>query len=169
MMAAVVLERGELTVVRPYLWEGPVMMSNRKRPPRISVDTEICRGCDMCTLACSLYHAGQCNPSLARLRVTKDIDRYRFAILICQQCEDPVCMDACPVEGAMERNADGVVSIIEENCIACGSCMEECPYDAIAFHEGLSVYLKCDLCQGRDAGPMCVEVCPTGALAYDGS
>jgi Fe-S-cluster-containing hydrogenase component 2 len=25
-------------------------------------------------------------------------------------------------------------------------------------------YLKCDLCTGRDGGPLCVEMCPVGAL-----
>lgn len=144
-------------------------MKEVERAQAVSVDTSVCQGCDMCALACSLYHTGKCNPSSARLQVAKDIYRYRFTILICQQCEEPVCLDACPVEGAMVQNETGVMSIVDENCIACGRCMEECPYDAIAFHEGLEIYLKCNLCQGRDAGPMCVEVCPTGALSWEGN
>lgn len=147
--------------------EGFCMMINHKKAPAVSVSAEICRGCDMCVLACSLYHTGQCRPSLARLHVTKDLDAYRFTIRICQQCDDPACMGACPVEGAMERDEVGVVSIIGENCIACGSCMEACPHDAIGYHQGLDMYLKCDLCRGRGDGPMCVEVCPTGALLYE--
>jgi electron transport protein HydN len=141
-------------------------MGKNEFAPPVSVDATICRGCDMCMLACSLYHKGQCNPSLGRLRVTRDSDRYRFEVNICRQCEEPDCFPACPVDGAMERNAEGIVSIIEKNCIACGACAAACPYDSIAYHEDLGLYLKCNLCEGREAGPMCAEVCPTGALSY---
>ena len=68
----------------------------------------------------------------------------------------------------MERDAEGVVTIVEENCIACGSCMEACPYEGIYLHEELDVYLKCDMCRGRIGGPICVETCPTGALSLPG-
>jgi Fe-S-cluster-containing hydrogenase component 2 len=140
-------------------------MIKMNKPPAIVVSTEFCRGCDMCTLACSLYHTGQCNPGQARLRVTKDIEQHRFSIVICKQCEEPACFEACPAD-AMERDDEGVVSIIAENCIACGSCQAACPYEAITFHEGTDYYLKCDLCKGRAEGPMCAEVCPTGAVSF---
>lgn len=29
-----------------------------------------------------------------------------------------------------------------------------------------SIAVKCDLCKGREEGPACVEVCPTGALMF---
>jgi Fe-S-cluster-containing hydrogenase component 2 len=118
----------------------------------------------MCVLACSLYHTGQCNPSLARLRVSKNADRYAFDNRFCLHCSDAACFAACPAE-AMARDDQGIVSIIEEDCIACGACQEACPYDAIGFHQARSLYLKCDLCHGREGGPACVEVCPTSALS----
>jgi len=148
------------------MMEGSIRVKSTSGAYPIAVEAAICRGCDMCTLACSLYHTGQCRPSLARLRVTKDIERYRFTIRVCRQCPEPACLDACPTEGAMIRDDTRVVSIVEENCIACGSCMDACPYDAISHHEGLDLYLKCDLCQGRERGPLCVEVCPTGAISH---
>lgn len=134
--------------------------------PPVSVDKTICRGCDMCMLACSLLHKGQCNPALARLSVVRDPSRYAFEINICRQCEEPDCFAACPVDGAMERDSQGVVSIIEANCISCGACAAACPYGSISHHRDSDVYLKCDLCRGRKEGAMCVEVCPTGALSY---
>jgi Fe-S-cluster-containing dehydrogenase component len=143
-------------------------MDKARSMQSVTVDVSLCRGCDMCTLACSLHHGGQCSPALARLRVSKAIDRYAFAIQICRHCDVPHCYDACPVEGAMERDERGVVYIVEENCIACGSCMEACPYEGIYLHEELDVYLKCDMCRGRIGGPICVETCPTGALSLPG-
>ncbi len=130
----------------------------------LRADPEICRGCDMCVLACSLEHEDQCNPSLARLRVSKDLERYRFTITICRHCEEPACLVACPVEGAMERDENGVVSIIQDWCVRCGSCAAACPYDAIFFNDGQGIYLKCDLCRSREGGPVCAEVCPNCAI-----
>ena len=65
---------------------------------KILNDDSLCRDCQACTLACSLYHAGECNPSVARLQVSKDMARYAFEIVICRQCEDPDCIAACPNE-----------------------------------------------------------------------
>ena len=64
----------------------------------------------------------------------------------------------------MQFFPDGTVGIIAEYCIACGSCEEACPYDTIFYQSAIGAYLKCDLCQGSENGPMCVWVCPTGAL-----
>jgi ferredoxin len=44
---------------------------------------------------------------------------------------------------------------INEECIACGSCMEECPVDAIA--EGDIYVIDPKLC--TDCGA-CAEICP---------
>ena len=48
--------------------------------------------------------------------------------------------------------------IITEECIACGSCLTECPSDAIA--EG-DIYVIGDNC--TDCGA-CVDSCPVGAI-----
>lgn len=132
---------------------------------QVAVDPSRCRGCDMCVLACSLYHDGQCGPDLARLRVRKALDRYAFDIQMCWHCAVPHCANACPVPDAMERDENGIVRIIESNCIACGSCEQACPYEGIYHQVENDIYVKCDLCSGRGDGPLCVEVCPTGALS----
>jgi Fe-S-cluster-containing hydrogenase component 2 len=130
---------------------------------RIGVDATLCRDCQICTLACSLYHEGVCSLQLARLAVIKDMERYRFRIVICEQCESPACVAACPVD-ALEIDERGVVVLVEDVCIQCGACVDSCPYDAIFQDEATGRYFKCDLCAGRAGGPLCVERCPTGAL-----
>lgn len=137
------------------------------QPNRIQVAPDLCRDCQACTLACSLYHEDECNLSLARLAVSKDMVRYEFHIRICQQCDSPDCIPACPT-GAMGRNGRGVVVLVEDECIQCGACADGCPYSAIFYNEAQGRYLKCDLCAGREGGPLCVEVCPVGALAVSG-
>ena len=48
--------------------------------------------------------------------------------------------------------------IITEECLACGSCLNECPSDAIS--EG-DIYVIGDNC--IDCGE-CVDSCPVGAI-----
>ena len=120
--------------------------------PPLKADSSLCRDCQACTLACSLSHEGKCNLGLARLSIAKDMARYEFAIVICQHCEDPECLDACPAD-AMHLDERGVVILDDEACIRCGSCADACPYGAIPNHKGADRYLKCDLCAGRAEGP----------------
>ncbi len=49
--------------------------------------------------------------------------------------------------------------LITDECIACGSCMEECPEDAIS--EGDIYLIDPKLC--TDCGA-CAEVCPVEAI-----
>ena len=127
---------------------------------------ELCRDCQACTLACSLYHEGECNPSLARLRVRKDMENYCFHIAVCRQCDDPDCLNGCPNE-ALRINKWGVPAIDQVECLECGSCLAACPHNALFHHERSGRYLKCDLCSGREQGPVCAQVCPVGAITVE--
>ena len=129
----------------------------------LRTDASVCRGCQACALACSLWHEGQCGPSLSRVLVTKDMARYEFDVMVCRNCETPDCVGVCPSD-ALVIDAQGRVVLHEDNCTQCGSCAEACPYNAIFFSQALGRYLKCDLCTSRDEGPLCVSVCPSGAL-----
>ena len=129
----------------------------------ILVRPELCRDCQGCMLACSLYRERECSLSLARLVVAKDMARYEFHITICQHCDPPECVAACPVD-ALSLGEDGVAFIDDDACTRCGACADSCPYGAIFYHESQDRYLKCDLCSGREGGPLCVQVCPVGAL-----
>ena len=135
------------------------MMPNKK----IQADARLCRDCQTCVLACSLHHEGECNLGLARLLVIKDMARYEFDILICQHCDSPDCMLACPTDAMLLDNR-GVVIIVDDGCIRCGACVASCPHDAMFYNEAQDRYLKCNLCAGREEGPLCVELCPVGAL-----
>lgn len=132
---------------------------------RIHTESQYCRDCQACTLACSLYHEGECNLSLARLAVIKDMAKYEFELRVCRHCDDPACLESCPT-GAIKMDDRGIASISQGECINCGMCASNCPYGAIAHDEMSDRYLKCDLCAGREDGPICVEICPVGALTF---
>ena len=52
--------------------------------------------------------------------------------------------------------------VINDECIACGICLSECPVDAIS--EGDIYVIDPDLCTDCAA---CVDVCPTGSISQE--
>ena len=117
---------------------------------------ELCDGCRICEMACSLTKAEQVNPYLGRIRVLRDKDTGARP-LHCRHCARPLCQEACPVPQAMTRDSDtGAVAIQPEHCIRCLACAEACPFDAIWVGPDREM-LKCDLCGGD---PVCVRYCP---------
>ncbi len=130
---------------------------------RVVPHPELCRDCQACTLGCSLYHEGACHLGLARLRVEKDMARYTFSITICRHCARPACLPAC-THSAMRLDERGVVLIDDTRCTRCGACREACRFGSIFYCEREDRYVKCDLCAGREGGPLCVALCPVGAL-----
>ncbi len=151
------------------------------------IDETLCVGCDNCEKACAETHGGTsrldraAGPSFANVHVPTS----------CRHCEDPHCMKDCPPD-AIRRAPNGEV-YIRDNCIGCGNCERNCPYDVIhmaatppdkpglwpwllfgagsgpgeaphaAASAGPKQAVKCDMCKDLSAGPACVRACPTGA------
>ena len=147
------------------------------------IDENRCIQCDQCVRACeSVHEDGQ-----TRIKRTG----MKFANILvansCRHCENPLCMTDCPPGDAIARDPRGEV-YIRDNCIGCGHCASNCPYDNIfmarpetrpSVWEWLksalggasaidspapSFPVKCDLCRDLKAGPACVRSCPTGAV-----
>lgn len=136
-----------------------------KKPLNVIITNPLlCKGCQICMLACSLYHEGECGLSLSRIKVCGDFSRYTFRIYVCIQCEYPVCLYHCPVEAIKVDRNNGVRYIDSDKCIGCLVCTEVCPFNAIMIDARNRRVLKCDLCRGREGGPICTELCPTSAL-----
>lgn len=55
------------------------------------------------------------------------------------------------------------VKIDVEKCVGCGTCVEECPSDALSLEDEIAI-VDDDLC--TECG-LCVEVCPSEALSLD--
>ncbi len=85
----------------------------------------------------------------------------------CHHCEDPGCMNGCPV-GAYEKHADsGIVRHLDDQCIGCSYCILKCPYDVPKYSKSRGIVRKCDMCHQRLAdgeAPACVQACPTEAI-----
>jgi Fe-S-cluster-containing dehydrogenase component len=66
-----------------------------------------------------------------------------FVPKLCNQCDNPACVQVCPV-GATYKTEDGVVLIDREWCIGCGYCIMACPYGVRFFHPEHKVADKCN-------------------------
>lgn len=95
----------------------------------------------------------------------EDIDKAFFVPKLCNQCDNPPCVQVCPV-GATYQTADGVVLVDRKWCIGCGYCVMGCPYGVRFFHPVYHVAEKCNFCYHRITKGMktaCVDACPFGA------
>jgi CRP-like cAMP-binding protein/thioredoxin reductase/Pyruvate/2-oxoacid:ferredoxin oxidoreductase delta subunit len=147
------------------------------------IDESLCVRCNHCEQACADTHGGasrldrDTGPIFANIRVPTS----------CRHCEHPHCMKDCPPD-AIHRAPHGEV-YIDDSCIGCGNCQQNCPYDviqmAVLSHDqperslwqmllgiqpkpsqapdGPKVAVKCDMCKDIADGPVCVRACPVGA------
>lgn len=96
---------------------------------------------------------------------SEDIKKAFFVPKLCNQCENPPCVQNCPV-GATYLSPDGVVLVDRTWCIGCGYCIMSCPYGARFFHPVYHTAEKCTFCYHRitkGLKPACVQACPFGA------
>ncbi len=127
-----------------------------------------------------LYYSGESVPKEGKF----------YLPVQCNQCENPPCTKACPVE-ATWKEKDGIVVIDYDWCIGCRYCMAACPYEARHFNftepkvpqneinpsmsylsnrlRPRGVVEKCTFCLHRTRRgeyPACLEACPTGARKF---
>ena len=98
----------------------------------------------------------------------KGVVRSFFVPKLCNQCENPPCVQVCPV-GATYLTPDGVVLVHQDYCVGCRYCIQACPYGARFLDPRTHTAEKCTFCYHRvvkGLTPACVEVCPTGARMF---
>ena len=129
---------------------------------RILVDVNRCSGCRQCEMVCSFSNENKFGSSISRITVIKE-DNFGLDLpIVCWHCNPCNAVENCPTE-ALERKEEGSIFVNEEKCVRCGICLEKCTIGAIRLHPKSKIPLICDQCDGK---PLCVEKCPTKALAY---
>lgn len=154
------------------------------------IDLRKCIGCQACVVACKsennvpvgvfrtwvqvletgefahdpegdgtvLHEGGSYEPNVRRFSLPR----------LCNHCDDPPCVEVCPVKATFKR-ADGIVLIDYTKCIGCGYCINACPYDARFFNPVQQTADKCTFCAHRlDRGllPACVTSCVARARVF---
>ena len=117
-------------------------------------------------------------------RFASEVVKDRPFLVLCNQCENPPCVRACPTRAPWKRE-DGIIMMDFHRCIGCRFCMAACPFGSRSFNfrdprPGIKqtnklfptrmkgVVEKCSFCAERLAEgkkPACVEAAG-GKLAF---
>jgi Fe-S-cluster-containing dehydrogenase component len=127
----------------------------------IEVNTPLCTGCRICEMVCSLNNNGEVNLEKAKLRILDNYPESLYEPYICQLCENPECVSACPSDALTQDEKTGVINIDDDLCTGCEACVIDCPYDAIRWSDEMEKLFVCDRCGGD---PICVQFCTIKAL-----
>lgn len=154
-------------------------MADNKRFGMV-IDTTVCVGCQTCAVSCNVSHELPSDVLWSHV-VSFDGDEVyqptgtfpapvlKFRPTLCNHCDNPACVAACPT-GAMAKDPEtGIVSPDPEVCIGCGSCVAACPYGAPVINEETSTSTKCTFCKERSSKgqePFCVAACPANARIF---
>jgi Fe-S-cluster-containing dehydrogenase component len=163
----------------------------------MGIDINKCIGCGRCAAACKkennvpdvpfffktwveryqIYEDGSTDVDspngaidgfTSRNESDKKMVRSFFVPKICNHCDNPPCVQVCPV-GATFITPDGVILVDSDYCIGCRYCIQACPYGARYLDPIKKTAEKCTFCYHRivkGSVPACVEVCPTQARIF---
>ena len=131
----------------------------------IRIDPAKCVGCKTCELSCSFKNTGEFAPSRSRIYNEIFLEEAKFITVTCMQCDEPWCEKACPKNAISKDMSSGVVTVDDDNCVGCRTCVSACPFGMIKYVDSTGKADKCNLC-GGDA-PECVAFCPTQCLTLD--
>lgn len=164
------------------------------------IDTARCIGCHTCSVACKVEN--NLPDGVWWNRVLTDggeamdtpsgqyphLDQ-QYLTVACQHCENPPCVQVCPVGATWKDEETGIVMQDPEKCIGCRYCVVACPYTGVrqfAFAEPefanphpmgaaaaqvhqKGTVSKCTLCAHRVAEgetPACIDSCPARARHF---
>ncbi|RZI40422.1 4Fe-4S dicluster domain-containing protein [Herbaspirillum sp. HC18] len=137
------------------------------------IDLRRCIGCDACMVACK----AEFDVPLGVFRTWvpyKVVGKYpnvkkQFMPRLCNHCDNPPCVRACPVGATYKVEDGGFVLQHYDRCIGCKACMASCPYNARfmlpksrTYTDITSVVDKCTFCHHRvtqGLAPACVQTC----------
>ena len=137
------------------------------------IDLRKCVGCYACQVACKQENDVPIGKFRSTVKFRQEGNypdvKWRFLPVLCNHCDNPPCVKACPVPGATYKRKDGFVLVNKKKCTGTGYCVTACPYDARYIWEDKKAD-KCDLCLHlleQDALPACVRAC-MGKARYIG-
>ncbi len=147
------------------LHQGKLNLNPQKSEKvRLFIDLDICHSgeCKECVIKCSYFYHPDNNGIFS-------VAELASLFLVCRRCEEPHCVNACPVD-ALEQQKEKDNLLIRHNmrCISCRSCSHACPYGTI-YPENVPLLIhNCDFCFDRRKNkdePLCIQTCPYQALS----
>jgi anaerobic dimethyl sulfoxide reductase subunit B (iron-sulfur subunit) len=139
------------------------------------VDSSRCIKCWACEVACKQWNQIPANTVTRRWLVETDTGTFpdanrTFVSTSCNHCENPACVENCPVGAITKREEDGLVVVDKDVCIGCQTCSKVCPFGVPNYLPDTGKMDKCDGCvtcgRTEEGLPHCVATCPTQALHF---
>jgi len=154
----------------------------------LALNMDLCIRCDECTKGCVEQHGTHSHgvPVTRLLRDGMRLGNFMVATS-CRSCAEAHCMVGCPVDSI--HRGKHLQIVIEDHCIGCGLCANNCPYGSIFMvpnegsvaahnapgnssghlHHAQPKAAACDLCDAEGTKehpePRCVSSCPHDAAA----
>jgi carbon-monoxide dehydrogenase iron sulfur subunit len=135
----------------------------------ILFDAQYCSGCMYCMSVCSTYNGGATSMFKSSIHIIRheghaltridEEDDLIFDMLVCQQCDEPYCMNACPILAIKRDSKTGAMLIDHDKCIGCQMCIVSCPFGAIFYDRERKTSVKCELCEGEPQCVICWQSC----------
>ncbi|TWU50846.1 Anaerobic dimethyl sulfoxide reductase chain B [Rubripirellula tenax] len=139
------------------------------------VNLDTCSGCKACVVACHTLNGLEEDETWRRVGTltigessSDPLPVIQHVTTACHHCEDPGCLNGCPVKAYDKDPITGIVRHLDDQCIGCKYCTMMCPYEVPQYSDRLGIVRKCDMCHQRlSAGeaPACVQACPNQAIA----
>ncbi len=119
----------------------------------LTLDTELCTGCRTCESTCSITTEGVLNRANSRIHIYRS-DVLTLNQLFCDQCENHICINACPTGAISIKKCQ--LRVNRSLCDGCGKCAQVC--EKIFLSPEKKFALICIQCGA------CVKTCPENAL-----
>lgn len=134
-----------------------------------------CIDCERCVEACTETNSV---PSYGYR--TRILERYvpdaigqkrEFIPVLCNHCNNPPCVRACPTRATFKDKTNGIVQMDIKKCIGCKTCVLACPYNARYWDVARKAIDKCNFCfdtrlSKGEKLTACSAICPAGARVF---
>lgn len=139
------------------------------------IKQNLCIDCELCMAGCvktnSVPDYGFRTKILERTNLNSAERKVEFIPVLCNQCNRPPCVAACPTKATYKDKTNGIVMMASHKCIGCKTCMAACLYNARYFNEERRAIDKCDFCFATglskgESNVACAIACPAGVRNF---
>jgi len=168
-----VLAGGKVLEVRSAEASGDHAEYSYKPHYGMVIRQHLCIDCERCVEACAKTNDVPSYGYRTRIferREERAIGQKReFIPVLCNQCNNPPCVRACPTSATYKDRENGIIHVDPRRCIGCKTCMLACPYNA-RYVRG-KVVDKCNFCYDTRLSKgekltACAEACPAGVRVF---
>ncbi|RJQ42522.1 MAG: 4Fe-4S dicluster domain-containing protein [Gaiellales bacterium] len=134
-----------------------------------------CIDCERCVEACArtndVPEYGYRTRILQHVSEESEGRTVEFIPVLCNQCNNPACVRACPTKATYKDKTNGIVMMDQSKCIGCKTCMSACPCNDRYFNEETMAVDKCNFCYDTrlskgETLTACAEACPAGVRIF---